>query len=130
MYSNDLSRDSPCILIVAWSQAERRSRASVAFKITENIAQEREDLVKELDLLRSINAKMLDEKDSNTNAATNVTTTKTTIEAIAATANTHQPTSSVAVGNFWLHYVNIPLHSASEHLIGLIFRAKNNIVRY
>ena len=116
MYSNDLSRDSPCILIVAWSQAERRSRASVAFKITENIAQEREDLVKELDLLRSINAKMLDEKDSNTNAATNVTTTKTTIEAIAATANTHQPTSSVAVGNFWLHYVNIPLHSASERL--------------
>ena len=49
------------------TQTERRSRASVAFKITENIAQEREGLVQELDLLRSINAKMLDEKDSGTN---------------------------------------------------------------
>lgn len=43
--------------------AERRSRASAAFKISENIVQEREDLVKELELLRSINAKMLDEQD-------------------------------------------------------------------
>ena len=49
------------------TQTERRSRASVAFKITENIVQEREGLVQELDLLRSINAKMLDEKDSGTN---------------------------------------------------------------
>ena len=45
------------------TQNERRSRANAAFKMSENIALEREDLVKELDLLRTINTKMLDEKD-------------------------------------------------------------------
>ncbi len=45
------------------TQEERRLRASAAFKISENIAIEREDLVKELDLLRSINSKMLDDRD-------------------------------------------------------------------
>ena len=37
---------------------ERKMRASVAMKISENIAQERESLVKELDMLRSINTKV------------------------------------------------------------------------
>ena len=37
----------------------------MALKISENIALEREDLVKELDLLRTLNTKMLDEKDTN-----------------------------------------------------------------
>ena len=45
------------------TQNERRSRANAAFKMSENIAMEREDLVKELDLLRTLNTKMLDEKD-------------------------------------------------------------------
>ena len=49
------------------TSAERKVRVSAAFKMTENIAQEREDLVKELELLRSINAKMLDDKDSQQN---------------------------------------------------------------
>ena len=37
---------------------ERRMRANVALKISENIAQERESLVKELDMLRSLNTKV------------------------------------------------------------------------
>ena len=37
---------------------ERKMRANVALKISENIAQERESLVKELDMLRSLNTKV------------------------------------------------------------------------
>ena len=37
---------------------ERKMRANVALKISENIAQERESLVKELDMLRSMNTKV------------------------------------------------------------------------
>ena len=37
---------------------ERKMRANVALKISENIAQERESLVKELDMLRSVNTKV------------------------------------------------------------------------
>ena len=37
---------------------ERKMRANVALKISENIAQEREGLVKELDMLRSVNTKV------------------------------------------------------------------------
>jgi Ras and EF-hand domain-containing protein len=43
---------------------ERRQRAKAAFKVSENIAQERENLVGELALVRAINTKMLDEQDS------------------------------------------------------------------
>ncbi len=46
------------------TQEERRQRASAAFKVSENIVMEREDLVRELDLLRSINTKLIDEKDT------------------------------------------------------------------
>ncbi|XP_037070862.1 ras and EF-hand domain-containing protein-like [Pollicipes pollicipes] len=46
------------------SLEERRKRALAAFSVTENIASEREDLVKQLDLLRSINTKLMDERDS------------------------------------------------------------------
>ena len=43
-------------------------RANAAMKISENIALEREDLVKEVELLRSLNARMLDEKDMRPNS--------------------------------------------------------------
>jgi hypothetical protein len=49
------------------TQSERRSRASAAFKVSENIVMEREDIVKELALLRTINSKMLDDQDSSLN---------------------------------------------------------------
>ncbi len=43
---------------------ERRARAAAAFKVSENIAQEREGIVKQLDLLKAVNSKMLDERDA------------------------------------------------------------------
>ncbi|XP_043191524.1 EF-hand calcium-binding domain-containing protein 4B-like [Amphibalanus amphitrite] len=48
----------------ALTREERRKRAMAAFNVTENIATEREDLVKQLDLLRTINTKLMDERDS------------------------------------------------------------------
>ena len=45
------------------SQFERKQRAKAALKLSENIAQEREHLVNELDLVRAINSKMLDDRD-------------------------------------------------------------------
>lgn len=44
---------------------DRKKRARAAFEVSENIAKEREHLVKELDVLRSINRQLLDEKDVN-----------------------------------------------------------------
>ncbi len=46
------------------TKEERRSRAAAAFKVSEDIAMEREGIVKQLDLLRAVNSKMLDERDA------------------------------------------------------------------
>ena len=45
------------------TQSERRERAKAALKVSENIAQEREGLVQQLDFMKAINAKMLDDRD-------------------------------------------------------------------
>lgn len=45
------------------TQTERRARAKAAFKVSENIAQEREGLVNQLDLMKTLNNKMLDDQD-------------------------------------------------------------------
>ncbi|XP_077978364.1 EF-hand calcium-binding domain-containing protein 4B-like isoform X2 [Glandiceps talaboti] len=45
------------------SMREKRERAQAALRVTEGIAQERESLVKQLDLLRDMNKKLRDEKD-------------------------------------------------------------------
>lgn len=45
------------------TQAERKERAKAALKVSENIAMEREVLVNELDFMKALNAKMLDERD-------------------------------------------------------------------
>ncbi|XP_070001149.1 uncharacterized protein [Penaeus vannamei] len=45
------------------TKEEKRRRAHQAFKVTEGIARERESLVSQLDLLRSINTKLRDEQD-------------------------------------------------------------------
>lgn len=42
---------------------EKRERARAALRLTENIALERESLVKQLDLLRDVNKKLRDDKD-------------------------------------------------------------------
>ncbi|XP_022096393.1 ras and EF-hand domain-containing protein-like [Acanthaster planci] len=42
---------------------EKRDRAHAALKVTENIMEERESLVKQLNLLRTMNKKLQDEKD-------------------------------------------------------------------
>lgn len=42
---------------------EKRERARAALHLTENIALERESLVKQLDLLRDVNKKLRDDKD-------------------------------------------------------------------
>ncbi|TRY68944.1 hypothetical protein TCAL_03773 [Tigriopus californicus] len=45
------------------TQTERKARAKAAFKVSENIAQEREGLVQQLDLMKTLNNKMLDDQD-------------------------------------------------------------------
>ncbi|XP_063601690.1 uncharacterized protein LOC134777768 [Penaeus indicus] len=45
------------------TKEEKRRRAHQAFKVTEGIARERESLVTQLDLLRSINTQLRDEQD-------------------------------------------------------------------
>ncbi|XP_047480114.1 uncharacterized protein LOC125032789 isoform X2 [Penaeus chinensis] len=45
------------------TKEEKRKRANQAFKVTEGIARERESLVTQLDLLRSINTQLRDEQD-------------------------------------------------------------------
>ncbi|XP_067120696.1 EF-hand calcium-binding domain-containing protein 4B-like isoform X1 [Centruroides vittatus] len=44
---------------------DRKKRARAALQVSENIAMEREHLVKELDVLRTVNKQLLDEKDMN-----------------------------------------------------------------
>ena len=45
------------------TQSERRERAKAAFKVSESIAQEREGLVQQLNFMKALNTKMLDDQD-------------------------------------------------------------------
>ena len=45
------------------TSAERKERARVALKVSEGIAAERENIVSELNLMRVINTKMVDDRD-------------------------------------------------------------------
>ena len=45
------------------TSAERKERARAALKVSEGIAAERESLVSELNLMRVINTKMVDDRD-------------------------------------------------------------------
>ena len=44
------------------TQNERKERAKAAFKVSENIAQEREGLVQQLEFMKTLNAKMIDDR--------------------------------------------------------------------
>ena len=46
------------------TQSERRERAKAALHVSENIAQEREGLVQQLNFMKNLNTKMLDERDT------------------------------------------------------------------
>lgn len=46
------------------TKEEKKARAMASFKVTENIANERESLVKQLDNLRLLNQKLKDERDA------------------------------------------------------------------
>jgi len=50
------------------TKKEKRDRAKQALNLTENIALERENLVKQLDSLKSINKRLVDERDLNQSA--------------------------------------------------------------
>ncbi len=51
------------------TKSERRQRAKAALAVSETIAQEREGIVQQLDYMKALNAKILDERDSQVNEA-------------------------------------------------------------